>query len=843
MKYENIKHRAAAAAVSAVMLLSALPAMNIWAADVEETPGLQLQTILINNDGKDWTTQSWGGHTMTPNTNWTALRLEDYYENGILQFEVINNGTADGVSFRIGLASKKHGVKSQINWTDMEEYKGKMTADTQWKSYSLPIKALIDAHADSDFSLENFWYVAVNAVPSGTTLSFRNMKITSTDDERQFPIIKVNQVGYAVNAAKIAYVSCFEKFGSLNGKTYEIVNAEDDSVVASGILQDGKLEETFSGEVVHVLRFDEVTESGTYYIRIPNAGLDPSARSPKDIADGLELDTLTSYSFRIRNHVYDDLMNDLAKYYYYQRQGIDLEETYAGVFARENLHPGDAKVVRWSDRNNPNAETFDLTGGWYDAGDYGKYTCPGAGAVEDLLLAYELFPESFAEMDPKIPETDPAHALYTEASAILAEAKWELDMLLQLEHNSKDGSFYVAANYANDVIYVEDTLYNSTTHESDPSQRDLRSHQATANMAAVLAHAYLVYKDVPVYADFAETCLTTAQRAWNWVTDPVNPMHMSIGAANRTYTFDEKTLKGDMLWAAGSMYRAMKAAGKNTDVYEDYIIENCALETNNFCFTTASISYAHSGRAFLGFFHYLYGNPDADAAVKDVFSKYESWRTRTMRYDNFGTNYPTWGYWWGSNKCMAQSAMTIVLGDLAWYGKDALPSDHYTAVEGTFHYLMGVNPLSFSYVSGYGENCVDNIFSAIYSTDARLEPYQTPAGYFTEGANNHNNPHLSKFTGKCYIDSDAEYTTNENTIYGNAAMILLTAAMMAKLGTDHVRGDVNADGLLSMADLIMMQKWLVCGGELNDWKAGDMNADGAITTDDLCMIKQVFLPQ
>ena len=41
--------------LSVVLCSSVLPA-NAWAANVEETPDLQLQTILIDNDGKNWTT-------------------------------------------------------------------------------------------------------------------------------------------------------------------------------------------------------------------------------------------------------------------------------------------------------------------------------------------------------------------------------------------------------------------------------------------------------------------------------------------------------------------------------------------------------------------------------------------------------------------------------------------------------------------------------------------------------------------------------------------------------------------------------------------------------------------
>ena len=96
--------------------------------------------------------------------------------------------------------------------------------------------------------------------------------------------------------------------------------------------------------------------------------------------------------FNIGNDVYNEMLSDMSKYYYYQRQGIDLEEKYAGEFARKNLHPDDVAVKRWSDRDNPNAETFDISQGWYDAGDYGKYVSPAATSVENLLLAYELFP-------------------------------------------------------------------------------------------------------------------------------------------------------------------------------------------------------------------------------------------------------------------------------------------------------------------------------------------------------------------------------------------------------------------------------------------------------------------
>ena len=831
--------RMIAATVGAVLLVVSVPHLGSSAANVQETPDLQLQTIKIDNDGADWTTQSWGGATMTPNTNWTTLNIQDYYANGTLDFEVRNNGTGD-TTFRMGLMSKRHGETARICWTDLEQY-GLFKASSEWTTYSLSIKELVDAYPDSGFRLDSFWYVYAGGVPNNTTISFRNMVIRSTDDERQYPMIKVNQVGYLCNAKKTARISYFEKFGSLDGKSYQIVRADTDEVVATGVLPHAEKDALLSGECVHVIQFDELTTPGTYYIRIPNAGLDASARSPQDVADGLDTDTIQSVSFSIRKNVYDGLLDDLTKYFYYQRQGMDLETEYAGVFARKNLHPNDIAVKKWSDRDNPNAETYNVSGGWYDAGDYGKYVTPAADTVEDLLLAYELFPDVFANQDVHIPETDPNNARYVNAPGILSEIKWELDMLLEMEHSSKDGSFYVAANYKDDVIYLEDTLYSSSTYQSDASEVDLRSHLATADAAAVFAHAYIIYKEIPAYQEFAEQCLATAMRAWNWVTDSSNAMHMSIGAANRTYTFTQEELNRDLFWAAGALYRAAIYSGSDASAYESYLIAHCNASENQNCFTSMSLSYSHAGRSFLGFFHYLYGNQSANAQITEVFSQFATWRTKMLRNDSWGTSFPAWGYWWGSNKNTAQSAMTLVLGSMILDGKTAVPENIQTTAENAFHYLLGINPISFCYVSGNGENCVQNIFSAIYSKDAKLDPYQIPAGYFTEGSNYYNNRHLSKFDGKCYIDSDGEFTTNENTIYGNATMILLTAAVLSQNEPDRVASDVNADGIFDLSDVVMLQKWLLGAGELTDWSAGDLCQDDRLNGFDLCAMKRMLV--
>lgn len=790
-------------AMSATIALTSIAPTLTIGANVEETPDYQLQTILIDNNGTNlWTTKSWGGENILPNTDWNTSDISQYYENGVLTFEAKSN-SSEPLSFRIGMSSNSHGENSTIYWTEIEKYKDSMIAATDWTAYSLPIKELVDAFPDSGFDIHNLWKIAISAVKSGNTVSFRNVKISSTDDERQYPFIKVNQVGYSCEGRKTARISYFAKFGSLNGKKWELVNTDTDEVVYSDTLSEATENDHLSGESVHIINFDEVTEKGTYYIRVPDANLDSSVRSPYDISAKLETDVLSSVKFRIGNDVYDELLTDMSKYYYHQRQGIDIEEKYVGKFARENLHPNDVAVKRWSDRDNPDAETYDISQGWYDAGDYGKYVSPGATSLENLLLAYDLYPDVFNNMTLDIPESDKSNDRYIDAPAILSEMKWEIDMFLKLEHESKDGSFYVAANYKDGVIYLEDTLTQSADHNSPETERDLRSHMATAEMCAMLAHAYIIYKEIPAYADYADQCLETSIRAWNWINDPNNEQHPSIGAANRTYTYKQEELDRSTFWAAGALYRAVTEAGMNGKEYEDYLLANCETENNLKCFTGASVGYNSHGRSFLGFFHYMYNNENINNKISTVFEKFIPWRKRVLSYENWGTDYPDWGYWWGSNQVINQSTMTLILGSILTEGKDAIPDEVILSNESAFNYMLGVNPISFSYVSGYGENSVKNIYSGIYSKAAKTDPYSCPDGYVTEGTNYYDNRHLSKYDGKCYMDSDAEWTTNENTIYGNAAMIFLTAAIMSRVESDadaFLVGDANCDGKVTIAD-------------------------------------------
>ena len=71
----------------------------------------------------------------------------------------------------------------------------------------------------------------------------------------------------------------------------------------------------------------------------------------------------------------------------------------------------------------------------------------------------------------------------------------------------------------------------------------------------------------------------------------------------------------------------------------------------------------------------------------------------------------------------------------------------------------------------------------------------------------------------------------------------LAAKLPASAADTAVSGDVNADGSFNVADVILLQKWLLAVPDvtLADWQAADFYADGTLDVFDLCLMKQQLL--
>lgn len=119
-------------------------------------------------------------------------------------------------------------------------------------------------------------------------------------------------------------------------------------------------------------------------------------------------------------------------------------------------------------------------------------------------------------------------------------------------------------------------------------------------------------------------------------------------------------------------------------------------------------------------------------------------------------------------------------------------------------------------------------------------------------------PHFSSegyWSGKYFSDVPVTLTAipDENSTFkgwsgdinetSETITITLSEAMNIQANFDDgeiVKGDVNADGIFSISDIVMMQKWLLNMGELTNYKAGDLTGDNNINIFDLCMMKYEF---
>lgn len=172
----------------------------------------------------------------------------------------------------------------------------------------------------------------------------------------ELPIV-TNQVGYKNDSKKTAV------FRNTDATEFSVVNADTKKIVYTGQLSNGVYNSS-AGETDKTGDFSSITESGNYYITCG------------DLDD--------SYTFMIGENVYSNLLDDSVRMLYLQRCGTAVEDSDFGHIA---CHTGLATIN----------EKIDVSGGWHDAGDYGRYIVPAAKAVADLLYAYEENPKLYSD--------------------------------------------------------------------------------------------------------------------------------------------------------------------------------------------------------------------------------------------------------------------------------------------------------------------------------------------------------------------------------------------------------------------------------------------------------------
>jgi len=212
-----------------------------------------------------------------------------------------------------------------------------------------------------------------------------------------------------------------------------------------------------------------------------------------------------SYPFTISDNVYEDVLKQALRVFYYQRCGISKSAPFAEAdwVDANACHVGvnqDLVCRLVTDPNNSTTEK-DLSGGWHDAGDYNKYVNYALGPVHDLLSAYEENIGIWGD-DNSIPESGNG------IPDILDEIKWELDWLLKMQLS--DGSVLIKVSVT-DFQSASPPSADVATHYYGPAQSS-----ATRVACSLFAHAAIVFNSIGETA-YANTLQTRAELAWTWL--------------------------------------------------------------------------------------------------------------------------------------------------------------------------------------------------------------------------------------------------------------------------------------------------------------------------------------
>jgi endoglucanase len=552
--------------------------------------------------------------------------------------------------------------------------------------------------------------------------------------------VRVNQHGYLTDGAKS---------GTFVTEATEALpwtlNDADGAEVASGTTTPAGVDSA-SAQKVHTFDFSEVTTPGKGYT--------------------VTIDGATSVPFTIGDDVYAGLTTDALAYYYHNRSGIEIDpalvgEEYARPAGHVNVAPnqGDNDVTCWA--TDPCDYTLDAAGGWYDAGDHGKYVVNGGISVAQLMSLYERDPEALGDGSLAIPEAGNG------VPDVLDEAKWEMDFLMAMQVPKGQELAGMAHHKLHDAEWT--ALPTLPDEDAEPRELHPPSTAATLNLAASAAQCSRVFAEYD--ADYAAKCLTAAERAWEAAqAHPEMLADPNDGTGGGAYS-DEK-VSDEFYWAAAELFAA---TGK--DVYRQALLDSELHGDTAAVFPAGGMSWLET--AGLGALTLVTVPNDLTegqlAEVRGMVTEAADGYLADSEAAGYGLPYAG-QFVWGSNSAVLNNGVVLaVASDLtgeAAYGEAAVRA---------LDYVLGRNPLNQSYVTGYGERDSQNQHHRFWANqlDASL-PNPAP-GSLAGGPNADLQDPVAEqelvgcVGAMCYIDHIESYSTNEVTINWNAPLAWLSA--------------------------------------------------------------------
>ncbi len=554
------------------------------------------------------------------------------------------------------------------------------------------------------------------------TVYFDNIVLELTDSSNAGEIrmngklfdINLNQLGYRPSDEKRAVIRdaskgdlTFSLIDTVTGKT--VFEKKTGDVCSLGT----------SGDSVRYADFSEFDTPGTYRIETPFSG--------------------RSVDFSIGENVYDDAASAALKMLYLQRCGTELPAEYAADHAHGICHTKQARIYGKKD-------SIDVSGGWHDAGDYGRYTSPAAKAVADLLLAYEKYPDVFDDAN-NTPESGNG------IPDILDEARYELEWLLKMQ--SPEGGVYhkvTGLNFDGFVRADECTAELYVLPESKTS---------SADFAGVMYMAARVYSGID--DGFAKLCMERAASALDWYEEHIDERNYVNPKDVLTGEYGDGCSADEYLWAICEGYKTTSDE-KFIGLMEEFDMDR--IESDGLGWDDMSV-YAY--------YAYLTAPVRTDV-LPQIEERFYAWvdsaKESVMSGEAYGCSLSD-DYPWGSNMYVANYGMAFLMA----YDMKG-DEDYRLAAKRQLDYLFGNNTNSYCFLTGYGTQSPEHPHHRPSQAIGKCMPGMLVGGPDSYLEDAYAKSVLSgKPKAKCYVDNEQSYSCNEVTIYWNSPLVYLIAGL------------------------------------------------------------------
>mgnify|MGYP001284334395 CR=1 FL=1 len=488
-----------------------------------------------------------------------------------------------------------------------------------------------------------------------------------------------------------------------------------------------------------------------------------------------------SRSVTVAAHPFRGLARDALGFFYQQRAGIPIERRYVqrADLARPAGHRNEVATC-FSGRDQkglvwPGCDReIDISGGWYDAGDRGKYVVNAGVSVWMLLDAYARSAAAGAT-----PLTGDGIAAMPEAGNgipdILDEARYELEWLLkmQLPDHSRVAVTDIAGNKVR-MIDGSGLAYHKLADahwapmpirvEDDHRPRYLYppSTAATLNLAAVAAQAARIWR--PIDPAFADRCLAAARRAF--AAALAHPALFADDRFDGSGAYGDTDVSDEFFWAAAEL-----AATTEERRYIDYVA------ASPFPDRKAAGGISWGSTAPLGTITLATQDDRLPETLVAAQRRAVLAAADRLVADDAAQGYrfpavpgPTQ---WGSNGALLSNA--VLLGtayDLSGDGR------YRRAVIDALDYVLGRNPLDRSYVTGYGARAMRNPHHRFWAHQLDPSFPLPPPGVVSGGPNSSAmvDPVAQRMRGSCaaltcWADDARAYALNEVAINWNAPLL------------------------------------------------------------------------